>query len=679
MIIFFKYTIKLKMSKYLSVIIFAIFLSLKSNSQIKKTEVIGSYIYNFAKHTNLKKCKQSNTYNIVLISDNEDLTKEFKINTYKKKIKNKQILVSSYSIVKPELVNACLIFVSKEKSNLFPKILNITNNKNILLVTEDYYDKRKIMLNLLETKDGKMTFEYNKANLFKEGISISDELLLYGGSEVDNIEFYLQTKKDLKKAESKLSILNSEISKIKQQAEKINQKTIQQKKQIESIKKEKLNLISEIEKYKNEVDNNKTEVKKIKNRLKTETLKLTALSDSLINSKKSLNNQKKQLEEGYIKLLNLKDEIRKRNNEIKVQELSLGEQYDKIKRQRKTNTLFIVIIILGTILLVGLFLGFLYRKKKNDILKRQKEEISNKNLMIKDNLEKKRMINELLKDKNEELKNIIEQLKQTQQQLIQSEKMASLGTLTAGIAHEINNPINFVYAGVNSLKKDFDDIEVVINKLNELNPDSNNLKEKILEIEKLKEEYYFDEAFEAIPEIISGIKEGASRTAEIVDGLRTFARMDGDKLIRVNINESIDASLLILKNKFKNIIKIKRNYENIPEVLCNPGKISQVIINVLANAIDALLETKKENKKIIINTTFNKSNVKLSIEDNGPGIPDDIKVKIFDPFFTTKEIGKGTGLGLSISYNIIKEHKGKMEVITEEGKGTKFIIILPLK
>lgn len=667
------------MSKYLSVIIFAIFLSLKSNSQIKKTEVIGSYIYNFAKHTNLKKCKQSNTYNIVLISDNEDLTKEFKINTYKKKIKNKQILVSSYSIVKPELVNACLIFVSKEKSNLFPKILNITNNKNILLVTEDYYDKRKIMLNLLETKDGKMTFEYNKANLFKEGISISDELLLYGGSEVDNIEFYLQTKKDLKKAESKLSILNSEISKIKQQAEKINQKTIQQKKQIESIKKEKLNLISEIEKYKNEVDNNKTEVKKIKNRLKTETLKLTALSDSLINSKKSLNNQKKQLEEGYIKLLNLKDEIRKRNNEIKVQELSLGEQYDKIKRQRKTNTLFIVIIILGTILLVGLFLGFLYRKKKNDILKRQKEEISNKNLMIKDNLEKKRMINELLKDKNEELKNIIEQLKQTQQQLIQSEKMASLGTLTAGIAHEINNPINFVYAGVNSLKKDFDDIEVVINKLNELNPDSNNLKEKILEIEKLKEEYYFDEAFEAIPEIISGIKEGASRTAEIVDGLRTFARMDGDKLIRVNINESIDASLLILKNKFKNIIKIKRNYENIPEVLCNPGKISQVIINVLANAIDALLETKKENKKIIINTTFNKSNVKLSIEDNGPGIPDDIKVKIFDPFFTTKEIGKGTGLGLSISYNIIKEHKGKMEVITEEGKGTKFIIILPLK
>jgi signal transduction histidine kinase len=261
-----------------------------------------------------------------------------------------------------------------------------------------------------------------------------------------------------------------------------------------------------------------------------------------------------------------------------------------------------------------------------------------------------------------------------QEQLVQSEKMASLGVLSAGIAHEINNPINFVYAGIKSLLRDFEDIEPVLKEIEKLSPDDNDLSEKIKIINKIKEENYFDEAFEAIPEIISDIQLGADRTSEIVKGLRSFSRTEKDKVKGVFINKELDTSLLLLRNRYKNTIEVIKQYDDtIPSIEGYPGKLNQVFLNILSNAIDAL----EEKGEIKIITNNNKNDISIIIQDNGQGMNEETKSKIFDPFYTTKVVGQGTGLGLSISYGIVVDHKGSIKVNSEPGKGTEFIIILP--
>ncbi len=355
--------------------------------------------------------------------------------------------------------------------------------------------------------------------------------------------------------------------------------------------------------------------------------------------------------------------------QIKLQQAELEKSKAEIaqikavkKRKESERNLFIVAFVFMIFLATTLFYFYRHKKKDHALLMKQKQKIDK--------------INEELNQNNEELAATLETLQQTQQQLVQAEKMASLGVLSAGIAHEINNPINFVYAGINSLLRDFEDIKPVIEEIGKINPETDNLKEKLKKIEQLKKENYFEEALKTIPDIISDIQVGADRTAEIVRSLRNFSRMDGDKKLPFNIHEGLDTALLLLKNKYKNNIEIIKNYaQDIPEIQCHPGKINQVFLNILSNAIDAIEDT----GKIWITTSFEKDYVKISIKDNGHGMSDETKEKIFDPFYTTKDVGKGTGLGMSITYGIIKEHGGHIQIISEQGKGTEIIVTLPIK
>lgn len=313
---------------------------------------------------------------------------------------------------------------------------------------------------------------------------------------------------------------------------------------------------------------------------------------------------------------------------------------------------------------------------QNSEIQSQNTEINKKNMQLESQKAKIEKMNEQLRDNIQKLKEAFAAQKKMEQELIQANKMASLGVLSAGIAHEINNPINFVYAGINSLRRDFEDLEVVIEEINKLNPETENIKEKLENIQKLKEENYFDEAFEAIPQIIKDIKLGADRTAEIVKGLRSFSRTDTGSKQNLNVNEGIETALLLLKNKYKNHVEIVRNFnDNIPELRCYPSKINQVFLNIISNAIDAI----EEKGKIWITTKKENDNIVVSIKDSGIGIPEDVKSKLFDPFFTTKDVGKGTGLGLSITYGTIAEHNGSIEVNSEPGEGAEFIISLPIR
>ncbi|MFA6260590.1 MAG: GAF domain-containing protein [Bacteroidia bacterium] len=266
-----------------------------------------------------------------------------------------------------------------------------------------------------------------------------------------------------------------------------------------------------------------------------------------------------------------------------------------------------------------------------------------------------------------------EQLKSAQTKLVESEKMASLGVLTAGVAHEINNPVNFISGGIQSLEEDYRDLENLMQLLLEYHEKPTETLKKSIEIRK--KELQLHKMMPEIESLILSIKNGADRTAEIVKGLRNFSRLDEDDMKMANLEEGLDSTLVILNNQLKNRIEIEKQYGQIPELQCFPGQLNQVFMNLIYNAADAI----KEKGKITIKTGVEVNNVFVSISDTGSGMPEEIRSRIFEPFFTTKAVGKGTGLGLSIAYGIIEKHKGSIAVESEPGQGTTFTITLPVK
>ena len=285
-----------------------------------------------------------------------------------------------------------------------------------------------------------------------------------------------------------------------------------------------------------------------------------------------------------------------------------------------------------------------------------------------------------LSESNQELNITLENLKQTQTQLVESEKMASLGQLTAGIAHEINNPINFVTSNINPLKRD---IEMVLNALTIIENVSTSdapTADKVKQIKEYKEELDFDYLTTEIRHLIKGINEGAARTAEIVKGLRFFSRLDEDDLKKADINEGLESTMVIANNLLNNKIKIIREFGHLPKVECYPGKLNQAFLNIISNAVYAVQERFGNNAggEITIITNHDKKDVYIRIKDNGIGMDANTQKKVFEPFFTTKDVGEGTGLGMSIAYNIVKKHNGIINVNSSQGEGTEFILQIPI-
>jgi signal transduction histidine kinase len=291
--------------------------------------------------------------------------------------------------------------------------------------------------------------------------------------------------------------------------------------------------------------------------------------------------------------------------------------------------------------------------------------------------------------KSQQLQQTLQELQQTQSQLIQQEKMSSLGLLVAGVAHEINNPINFIYGNIHHASEYASDLLELVGLYQKhyLSPPS--------EILEHLENIDFDFMSEDLPQILSSMKIGADRIVQIVQSLRNFSRLDESEMKPVNIHEGIDSTLLILQSRLKATasrppIEIVKNYSNLPMVECYAGQLNQVFMNILANAIDALdsysiergeWEAKINPSTIAITTEYSiPDQIIVRISDNGPGMAEDVKKRLFDPFFTTKPSGKGTGLGLSISYKIVVEkHKGALRCDSTPGLGTEFSIEIPLR
>lgn len=313
---------------------------------------------------------------------------------------------------------------------------------------------------------------------------------------------------------------------------------------------------------------------------------------------------------------------------------------------------------------------------------------------------KGKRVEEVLRVKNQKLKQTLQELRQTQAQLIQTEKISSLGQLVAGVAHEINNPVNFIHGNLYHVSDYAEDLLALLSLYQDHYPDPAPA------IQQQLEDLDMNFIAQDLPKILSSMKVGTERISQIVLSLRNFSRLDEAEKKPVNIHEGIDSTLLILHHQLKvtaaqSEIEVIKEYGNLPLVDCFAGQLNQVFMNILSNAIDALensnFSTEKNEKSITptitIRTELISSShhptmsikqpttdiIRVSIANNGEHIPSGMQGKIFDPFFTTKQVGKGTGLGLSISHKIVVEkHGGSLQCFSNPERGTKFVIEIPI-
>ena len=316
----------------------------------------------------------------------------------------------------------------------------------------------------------------------------------------------------------------------------------------------------------------------------------------------------------------------------------------------------------------------IYKEEKAQAQKKALASLKeNEKIIREQNVLLERKVSERTLELNQALSN----LKNAQVQLVDAEKMSSLGQLTAGIAHEINNPINFVSSNISPLRQDIQDLKAVLSKYEEITPTC-SLNEKLNEIETLKQEVDYEYLQRELGTIINGIEDGAKRTTEIVSGLKNFSRLDEVDLQKANINQGINSSLILIKNKLKNINLVKE-LGDLPAIECHPSKLNQLFMNIMDNAIYAVEANGSESRKeILIKTHTENNHIILIIKDSGIGMDEATKDKIFEPFYTTKPVGDGTGLGMSITYSIIKLHQASVEIESQKNQGTTFIIKIPI-
>ncbi|MBN3560870.1 ATP-binding protein [Aliamphritea spongicola] len=282
---------------------------------------------------------------------------------------------------------------------------------------------------------------------------------------------------------------------------------------------------------------------------------------------------------------------------------------------------------------------------------------------------------EELQKKHGQLVKAFKSVKETQAKLVQSEKMAGLGTMAAGVAHEINNPVGFVKSNLGSLQAYSTNLTGYVHRIDELLKEHDDMQSLREALQAAREEFDIEYTAEDIDPLIVESQDGVNRVEAIVSGLRSFAREDDEQMAPADINGALKSTLKVAANQLKYKCTVHEDYAELPALTCNIGRLNQVFMNLLVNAGQAI----DENGEIFIGTRFINNEVIVSIRDTGCGMSPEVQKQLFNPFFTTKDVGSGTGLGLSISHGIIEEHGGRIQVQSVEGKGSRFIVRLPVQ
>lgn len=593
--------------------------------------------------------KKETPFKIHIITTDNGLKNQFRSTSQSRTLANRQVSVSftSYVLI-PEDVDA--IFVTNQYNATIPTLLDRIGGKEVLLLTDRYDKQRDVMVNFLNDGTGGVTFEINRANVTNQGLRIKPQMNDLGGTEVDVAKIFKQVRDSVRAMELRAEALKEQFDSLNLNVA-VARRLVRGQDQIILARNNEIEAKqAQIDQQTGILDSLRKEFAESEKRLIDLTATLDEREDELDVLGKEIDAQKENVEEGNRILAEQTKRIAEQNDEIAQREERLDEMSNVVNSQQSA----LVFLVLFLVVLVGfsflIFTAYKARKKAAKKLAEQKEDLGR----------------------------LLKELQETQSQLVQSEKMASLGTLTAGIAHEINNAINFVYSGIHVLSDKFTEIRPVIAHVTELKNDDKNLKESIDKLVKEREDVSYDEAQGVIDQMITSIKVGAERTTEIVKGLRTFSRAETEKKTKIDIHADIDVALLLLNSRHKDAISINRKLtDQHMEVDGYKGQLSQAFLNIISNSIDAVAEKGKDGK-IDIETSFDGKRAEVKITDNGVGMSEEDMQQIFDPFFTTKKIGAGTGLGLSITYGIVERHGGTIAVNSQLNEGTEFIIKLPL-
>ncbi|MFY0687674.1 MAG: DUF4154 domain-containing protein [Cyclobacteriaceae bacterium] len=545
------------------------------------------------------------------------------------------------SWVDPSSIDAKLdlLYVDQSECDQIAIIAQQLENTMTLLITEECRDSRYIMLNLVRDEaSGSVSFEINKANIIIENLGIADELLLLGGNQVDIRELFREMKIEMKNQQQVMT----ELEQTKIQFEKASRthriETQRFAKAIDSLTRNSRIL-------ENEIAQNQSTLSNLTNEIYSR--------DSAIAKQDQIITQQNQEVEDHHRLLDQQDTlIQARNRELErlsetrsllqfeINEIvgDLDAKEALITSQKRAIYLFVMFVLLLLGSGIAAYIAFKKRKLLYDRLEDLNQELLEAN-------EELNTSNESLEVQKTELSNLLSKLEATQVKLLQADKLASLGTLTAGVAHEINNPLNFINSGNELLK---------------------------LITEKKDDEVIITEA-DTYEMVMENIGLGIRRINAIVKSLNAFSRTGSGEFEDCFLHEIIDSCLTILEHEYKDRIEVKRKYAEGELVVKGvDSQLYQVFTNLISNAIHAILET----GDISIETAVEDKWVTIRIEDTGHGIEEENMKKIFDPFYTTKDPGKGTGLGLSIVYRIIEEHGGKINFSSKKHEGTQVTLNL---
>ena len=592
----------------------------------------------------------TSVFTIGVLSNNQKLISKFKELSQLGRINLKPIQIKYFPNLN-SIQATNILYVDQSYNEVLPEIVKQQSRQNRLIITEEHNTPGDIMINLkLNEKTNVFTFEYNRANILFAGLDITDEIVLLKGTEIEIRELYLQAKKlwdeqlavvaELKKQsevqKKNMFVKNDSIQRMK---------TLIDENQLKIAKQ--LIFLDQKDSLSNNL-NNKISAQQAElneNLLLTEKLLVERnAAEELIRSKQATINQQSALSDS------LTNQIAAKQKELAGQNKLLAEKETLIKEQSDWLIFSVLVILIVIALILIISRAYIMNRRARQKIAKQKEE----------------------------LEITLVQLKNMQQQLIQSEKMASLGVFIAGIAHEINNPINFISMGVDGIEKIIDKVIALFAELNRLTPESKG--DEIQKLLDLKQKLQFQRSLDALPEILENIKIGIARTIGITNGLRLYARLDTGEKSLCDINQIVETALHLFKPRINSQIAIQLNYGTLPQIKVFPGKLSQVFVNILSNAIDSIVSLGKQSKKASISITTREidGNIRIEFSDTGKGIPTEVLPKIFDPFYTTKDVGKGTGLGMSIATSIIEEHNGKITAGNNPDHGATFTIEMPI-
>lgn len=643
------------------VLVFCLSLALQLRAQVARSSMIGAYVYNFSRYITWPNEHELDSVSILVLSQNQQLIDEFKSFAQKRTIKNKPIRVVVSTQMPKSVANRFqIVIIGASRMALVDDVARQIHSRPVLMITENLENKRNVMINLYDTPTGELRFEVNRANMYAHELKMDPEILLLGGNEIDIAELYRKSQRELDSVQNQMILFGDTLKKLQNQMESsLGQINFQN----ENIRKQDLLLeqqVAEIVKVHEERTLQQRELNKQHEQLSNQQNLLSSQAESIQVQTKRLSEHQQRVKEQEIEIERGRTILDGLGSEIDSKNKVLKEQDSIIEKQKQNLLLLGLVVFLSFMVLVLILLGLRNYLRKNRVLAAQKAEIEK--------------VNSKLEASNKSLYSIIAQLKETQSQLVSSEKMASLGVLTAGIAHEINNPVNFIYTGINSLKKDYNDVRTFLQTLRPT-LEQQPLNEEMQELHKLWTDLDLETTLEIIDQTIDDIAIGAERTTDIVRGLRDFSRIDKDAQQWADVHEGINSALLLLRNKFKNRIQVVKEFQQIPRIECYPGKLNQAFLNILSNAIDAI----KDSGTIWVRTRVEEEALVVEIEDSGEGITPENLQKIFDPFFTTKVVGQGVGLGLSITFGIIKDHGGSIDVKSVLHKGSIFKISLPIE